>query len=326
MTGGSGGRGTSGDTRGGGDAVAGGAGSRNEADRRAVSITRTNSEAGADTPPDAGSGSGPARGSGRRLTVSVAGDAAAGEPRSGTSPGSRDAAWRSTAGFSRIFSGRAASGRKAAGTGHAGAASGAGSSDRGSSSAVYRDDTSTGEAISESMGTMLNAGSRKGQGSTGTVRTGRRLTVSMESELELHVIRRSLEQRGRVEIPSRGTSMLPLIREGSVCTFEPAGPDEVQRGDIVLFEAADGGLIAHRLIRRTGTGSGAVFYCKGDANTGFDPPVAAGNLLARLVQIRRGSREISGGMLRFKLWGRVMTALPGLARVIRLAARLSKQK
>ncbi|MVO99758.1 peptidase S24 [Paenibacillus sp. N10] len=118
--------------------------------------------------------------------------------------------------------------------------------------------------------------------------------------------------------------MLPLIREGSVCTFEQAGPDEVQRGDIVLFEAADGGLIAHRLIRRTGSGGGAVFYCKGDANIGFDLPVAAGNLLARLVQIRRGTRTITGDMLRFKLWGRVMTALPGLARVNRLAARLSK--
>lgn len=142
---------------------------------------------------------------------------------------------------------------------------------------------------------------------------------------EALVVRRALELKGRVEIPSRGTSMLPLIREGSVCTFVPVAAADLGRGDIVLFEGEEGGLIAHRLIRREGAGAQAPLLCKGDANIGFDPPVPAAKVLARLETISRGGRVSSRLSPGFRIWGRIMTAFPALSRGFRLASRYARR-
>ncbi|MCY9593174.1 peptidase S24 [Paenibacillus chitinolyticus] len=142
---------------------------------------------------------------------------------------------------------------------------------------------------------------------------------------EALVVRRALELKGRVEIPSRGTSMRPLIREGSVCAFVPVAAADLRRGDIVLFEGEEGGLIAHRLIRRGEEGPQAPLLCKGDANIGFDPLVPAAKVLARLETISRDGRVSSRLSPGFRIWGRIMTAFPALSRGFRLASRVARR-
>jgi signal peptidase I len=119
-------------------------------------------------------------------------------------------------------------------------------------------------------------------------------------------IRQMLEHRGYIEIPSRGTSMFPLIRQGSICRFVPFSPEHAAIGDILLFEDEQSGLIGHRLLRKERIGAEEVYLCKGDSNRYPDAPVPKERVLGKLVQIRKGSSSRAADSYALRIWGKLM--------------------
>ncbi|AFH42367.1 signal peptidase I [Fervidicoccus fontis] len=64
----------------------------------------------------------------------------------------------------------------------------------------------------------------------------------------------------------KGTSMLPLLKEGDIVFLIHKSPDQIKVGDIVVYERLGGGYIIHRVVAIENI-SGVVYYTtKGDNN------------------------------------------------------------
>lgn len=66
-----------------------------------------------------------------------------------------------------------------------------------------------------------------------------------------------LAKIGRLQVPVKGISMLPTIREGDVVTVSTA--QKYHPADILLFPYKEEGLLLHRLIKVDSR-----YFCKGD--------------------------------------------------------------
>jgi signal peptidase len=130
----------------------------------------------------------------------------------------------------------------------------------------------------------------------------------VKRDLALEVLRAFGETRIRVT----GTSMLPAVWPGDVLTIRRQGLEEIRPGDLVLSRR-EGRFVAHRVVQCgsgtlplsvTGYGQPATGYrpesgcaaslliTRGDRLRTPDPPVAAGDLLGRVVWIERGGRRV----------------------------------
>lgn len=109
-----------------------------------------------------------------------------------------------------------------------------------------------------------------------------------------------LRSFGELRLRVTGTSMLPSVRPGDVLRVVAAKPEDVRRGEIVLFER-DGRLFAHRVVE-----SGARLITRGDRHRHDDPPVEARELLGRVSAVLREGRAVP---LEAGLWGRIGAAM-----------------
>ena len=90
-----------------------------------------------------------------------------------------------------------------------------------------------------------------------------------------------------------GSSMFPLIRDGSLVLFFPASPGDVDVGDVIIYRSA-GRLVAHRLIDKRSDGTGLVLLEKGD-NVHAATSIAPGALKGKAVRVvtRGSSRDLA---------------------------------
>ncbi|WKB35476.1 hypothetical protein QS257_18385 [Terrilactibacillus sp. S3-3] len=70
-----------------------------------------------------------------------------------------------------------------------------------------------------------------------------------EAQQTAWLIQRTVEKNGRIELPAHGQSMYPFIRKDDLCTFAACPASSLKQGDIALYIAKNGRLIAHRFIR-----------------------------------------------------------------------------
>jgi signal peptidase I len=94
---------------------------------------------------------------------------------------------------------------------------------------------------------------------------------------------------GIVRLELKGTSMLPSLWPADLLTVECVAHDEITPGDIVLI-SRDNRFFTHRLIGRRQDQGRILWITRGDAVPQNDPPVAASELLGRVVGVRRGNR------------------------------------
>ena len=97
-------------------------------------------------------------------------------------------------------------------------------------------------------------------------------------ELLAALIHRGLAVRFR----PGGQSMRPWLGDGDVVTIAPAS--RLRPGDVVLYLAADGSPVLHRLVRRR---PGGRWQMRGDALWRLDDPVPEACILGRLVRLER---------------------------------------
>lgn len=90
----------------------------------------------------------------------------------------------------------------------------------------------------------------------------------------------TMSQRGRVVIHSRGRSMHPAIPDGAQLEVRPVAFDELQPGDIVVYEYA-GEVFCHRLLRK----GERLCVLKGDTLLSADPPVAWSQVIGRVMTL-----------------------------------------
>ena len=123
-------------------------------------------------------------------------------------------------------------------------------------------------------------------------------TVHVDS-VELGALSAELLNSGvAVRLRVRGASMRPFICDGDEVTLEQVGPDSLRCGQIVLIRANDNVLMLHRLVARRG----AAVRTRGDAHLRNDGWLPATTVLGRVTAVKRGTRDLTGGLRFGRLW------------------------
>jgi signal peptidase I len=102
------------------------------------------------------------------------------------------------------------------------------------------------------------------------------------------VIEEVLSSGGKVKITATGTSMEPVIKNGSDTVTLTAVNKELGIDDIVLFKRDNGKLVLHRIIGKNQTG----FVLRGDSQWTTEA-VSAENIIAVLDSVERNGKPVN---------------------------------
>lgn len=101
-----------------------------------------------------------------------------------------------------------------------------------------------------------------------------------------------LRQEGHLWLRVSGESMLPLLRDGDRVEIRPAAPEDLRRGDLLVFQQGEH-LLVHRLVAR----HGADWVARGDNLPDRDPPIPLEAVLGKVRRVdgRAGHIDLARG-------------------------------
>lgn len=114
------------------------------------------------------------------------------------------------------------------------------------------------------------------------------------------LIKERLEAGQEVCISPRGTSMLPMLRQGIDAVELSAPPQTLRKYDLPLYCNSDGKYLLHRIVAVDEKNC----YCMGD-NTYVRETVAPVRVIAVVTAFRRGQRRISTDAWHYRLYCRI---------------------
>ncbi len=103
------------------------------------------------------------------------------------------------------------------------------------------------------------------------------------------LIREALEKGGTFTMMPRGTSMLPLLREGKDSVILSPLEDEIFPGDIILYKRDSGQFVLHRVIKEN---KGSYIMC-GDNQVVFEKGIRRHHMIALATGIIRDEIEVT---------------------------------
>jgi hypothetical protein len=110
------------------------------------------------------------------------------------------------------------------------------------------------------------------------------------------IINEVLESGGEFRIYPRGTSMLPLLREGrDSVVLRKRDP---KKGDVILYKRADGSFVLHRIVGLCG---GDFVLC-GDNQLALERNVPRESVIAVCESFYRDDRQVSRHSLRYRIY------------------------
>lgn len=116
------------------------------------------------------------------------------------------------------------------------------------------------------------------------------------------IIREQVSLGQSVEMPPRGKSMLPLIREGRDSVILSPLSGRLKKYDIPFYRRHDGTYVLHRVV---GFDKGGYIMC-GDNQFALEHGIGDADLIAVVTAIRRGGRliKLDGPLYRtyVRLW------------------------
>ncbi len=124
-----------------------------------------------------------------------------------------------------------------------------------------------------------------------------------EARLEqlLPLIREYLSEGKSVRFSPRGTSMLPLLRQGRDSVVLSAAPEKLRKYDIPLYRRDDGTFVLHRIVQ-----TGETYTCAGDNQFVLEPGIRRDQIIAVVTAVSRENREYTvdswGSRLYCRLW------------------------
>ena len=102
------------------------------------------------------------------------------------------------------------------------------------------------------------------------------------------LIQEQLDRGQTVRFSPRGTSMLPMLRQGlDTVTLSPA-PERLRKFDLPLYRRENGQYVLHRVIRAS-----SAYTCMGDNQFAPEPGVGHDQVIALVTAFSRDGREYS---------------------------------
>lgn len=96
-----------------------------------------------------------------------------------------------------------------------------------------------------------------------------------------------LESGGEFRFYPRGTSMLPLLRQGIDSVALVAAPEKLRRRDIPLYKRSNGQYVLHRVVGEDASG----YIMCGDNQTALEHGVRHSQILGVVASIYRGKKH-----------------------------------
>lgn len=114
-----------------------------------------------------------------------------------------------------------------------------------------------------------------------------KITLTHMDEL-VPLIRERLAAGQSVSFSPKGTSMLPMLRQGRDGVVLSTPPSALKKYDIPLYQRDDGHYILHRVVK-----AGDTYTCIGDHQFEEEPGVRPDQIIAVVKTFTRDGREIS---------------------------------
>lgn len=100
------------------------------------------------------------------------------------------------------------------------------------------------------------------------------------------LFRERLEAGQTVTFSPRGTSMLPMLRQGiDTVTLSPL-PEKLRKFDLPLYQRKDGHYVLHRIVK-----AGETYTCIGDNQFIYEPGLTHDQMIAVVSSFSRGDRH-----------------------------------
>ncbi len=123
---------------------------------------------------------------------------------------------------------------------------------------------------------------------------------SAELDALMPLIREQLLSGGRVTFSPRGTSMLPMIRQGQdTVTLSPL-PERLKKYDLPLYRRENGQYVLHRVVRV----SKDRYTCIGDNQFVFEHDLRHAQMIAVVSSFCRNGREVPANSTSYWLYCR----------------------
>lgn len=107
------------------------------------------------------------------------------------------------------------------------------------------------------------------------------------------IIAKVIENRGSIDVTCYGHAMFPFLREGNVTTFVRVREEELQIGDVCLFENNEGHLLLYRIIDiDDDKQQSAIYTFRGDTCDIPERPVSYSRIIGKLKAVHRDGRVV----------------------------------
>ena len=115
----------------------------------------------------------------------------------------------------------------------------------------------------------------------------------------LPLIREQIALGGSVRIAPRGSSMLPMLRQGVDTVVLSPVPERLRKYDIPFYRRDNGQFVLHRIVA-----VGECYTCIGDNQFVLEPGVRQDQMIAVVTSFTRNGREISVKNPVYRCWCR----------------------
>lgn len=124
-------------------------------------------------------------------------------------------------------------------------------------------------------------------------------TKSLSLEQAMPLIRERLALGQSVKFGPKGTSMLPMLRQGIDSVVLSPLPEKLKKYDLPLYQRDNGQYVLHRILK-----AGEVYTCIGDNQFEYEPGVRQDQMIAIATGFYRGDKLCSVDALSHRLYCR----------------------
>lgn len=111
------------------------------------------------------------------------------------------------------------------------------------------------------------------------------------------LIREHLAAGQSVRFSPRGTSMLPMLRQGIDSVVLSPLPEKLRKYDLPLYERSSGHYVLHRIVKAEDS-----YTCVGDNQFDLEPGLRSEQMIAVVTSFYRGDREWKMNDFRYRAY------------------------
>lgn len=123
---------------------------------------------------------------------------------------------------------------------------------------------------------------------------------SVRLEQMLPLMEEQLASGQSVRFSPKGTSMLPMLRQGKDSVVLSPVPERLKKFDLPLYRREDGQFVLHRVVK-----VGETYTCIGDNQYELEPGLRHEQMIALVTAFTRGDREHSVEEWGYRVYCRV---------------------